>query len=139
MNDRFKIFLGLAVVTAVIATVLLWLGNVEFNLIFLAPLGIIAIIVVLAVWVLWKKSASIKSGLPVEDELSKKIMHKAGYYAFLASIYIALFVGIFEDDIAKFFGLPVLEVHHATGIIISLSGISFLAAYFYLNKKVNVE
>ncbi len=139
MDDKFKVFLGLMIAAAVIATTLLWLANAEFNLISLASFGIITVIVGLAAWILWRRATSIKSGLPAEDELSKKIMHKAGYYAFLASIYIVLFVGIFEDLIAKLFGLSALEVHHATGTIILLSAISFMVAYFYLSRKGNVE
>ena len=140
MDDKFKVFLGFAMAAAVIATTVLWLVNTEFNLISLASPSIIIIgIVGIAVWALWRKATAIKAGLPVEDELSKKIMHKAGHYAFLATIYLALLVGMFEDRIAELYGLPALEVHHATATIILLSAISFMVSYFYLSRKGNGE
>jgi hypothetical protein len=139
MSEKFKIFLGFVIAAVGIATAFVWLSNTGFELGAVAPFSVILIIVGLAAWVLMRRASAVKAGLPAEDELSKKVMHKAGYYAFLTTIYIALFVGMFEEDIAGFFGLPELEVHSATGLIILLSAVSFMASFFILSRRGSVE
>jgi hypothetical protein len=44
----------------------------------------------------FKKHKDVKSGFPAEDELSTRIKYKAGYYAFIASLYMWLFVFMFK-------------------------------------------
>ncbi|MBU2100533.1 hypothetical protein KKG83_07640 [Candidatus Micrarchaeota archaeon] len=139
MSDKLKNYLGFGIVVAVIVSVLLWFSFAESNLISLPFFGILATIIIIAIWALKRKMDSVKSGVPVEDELSKKLMHKAGYYVFLASIYVTLFIGVFEENIAEFFGFPMLEVHHVTAMIVLFLAISFMASYFYLSIKGNVE
>jgi hypothetical protein len=38
----------------------------------------------------------VKSGFPAEDEMSTRIKYKAGYYAFIASLYMWLFIFMFK-------------------------------------------
>ena len=44
----------------------------------------------------FKKHRDGKSGFPAEDELSTRIKYKAGYYAFIASLYMWLFIFMFK-------------------------------------------
>ncbi len=44
-----------------------------------------------------KKDKEEKAGIPVEDELTTKIKYKSGYYAYLASMYMWLFIFLFKD------------------------------------------
>jgi hypothetical protein len=41
-----------------------------------------------------KEDKQVKEGLPIDDELSKRIKYKTGYYAYMASLYmwIVIFV-----------------------------------------------
>jgi nicotinamide riboside transporter PnuC len=43
-----------------------------------------------------KQHKDVQSGFPAEDEMSTRIKYKAGYYAFLASLYMWLFVFMFK-------------------------------------------
>ncbi len=70
-----------------------------------------------------KKDKDEKEGIPIEDELSNQIKYKAGYYAFLTSMYMWLFIFIFKD---KF---PDLETLLGGGILLS-------AGIFYITKLV---
>ena len=44
-----------------------------------------------------KQHKDVQSGFPAEDEMSTRIKYKAGYYAFLASMYMWLFIFLFKD------------------------------------------
>lgn len=75
--------------------------------IFIIVFGVIALVSAL------KKDKDEKEGIPIEDELSNQIKYKAGYYAYLASLYMWLFIFLFKD---KF---PDLETLLGGGILLS--------------------
>lgn len=54
-----------------------------------------------------------KEGLPAEDELSNQIKYKAGYHAYMASMYMWLFIFLLKD---KF---PDVETMLGGGILLS--------------------
>lgn len=60
-----------------------------------------------------KQHKDVQSGFPAEDEMSNRIKYKAGYYAFLASLYMWLFIFLFKD----FF--PDVETMLGGGILLS--------------------
>lgn len=43
-----------------------------------------------------KKDREEKKGLATEDELSTRLKHKSGYYAYLSSMYMWLFIFLFK-------------------------------------------
>jgi len=58
-----------------------------------------------------KKRKDIESGFPVEDEFSERIKYRAGYYSFMASIYIWLTLFLLKElftDYDTLFGLGIL-------------------------------
>jgi len=78
-----------------------------------------------------KKDKDEKEGIPVEDELSNQIKYKAGYYAYMASMYMWLFIFLFKD---KF---PDLETLLGGGILLSAL-ISFIAR-LVVKKQFNAK
>ena len=63
-------------------------------------LVIMALIIFAAIYafvVHFKQHRDVESGFPAEDEMSNRIKYKAGYYAFLASLYMWLFIFMFKD------------------------------------------
>jgi len=76
-----------------------------------------------------KKNNDIKAGYPVEDELSTRIKYKAGYYAFLISMYMWLFIFLFKD---KF---PDTETMLGGGIL--LSAVISIATKFVIQRNYN--
>jgi len=69
-----------------------------------------------------KRDKEAKEGQPAEDELSTRIKYKAGYYAFMASLYMWLFIFLMKD---KF---PDNETMLGGGILLSAL-ISYIAKY----------
>ncbi len=90
---------------------------------------IIIIIGVIAFTKALKKDKEEKEGLTIEDELSMLLKYKAGYYAYLASMYMWLFIFLFKD---KF---PDIETMIGGGILLSAL-IGFLAKT-YVKRKFN--
>jgi hypothetical protein len=83
-------------------------GRLElFILILIISLGIVAIINAL------KRDREIKAGIPVDDELSTRIKYKAGYYAYLTSMYMWMFIFLLKDN------FPDVETMLGGGILIS--------------------
>lgn len=61
----------------------------------------------------FRKAKEEKAGLSTEDELSTRIKYKSGYFAYLASMYMWLFIFLFKD---KF---PDIETMLGGGILLS--------------------
>lgn len=72
-----------------------------------------------------------KRGFAVEDELSKRIQYKAGYYSFIASIYIWLAIFLFHRFI------PDVETMLGGGIL--LSAIVSIGINTYLTRNYNED
>ena len=77
----------------------------------------------------YKKDKEEKAGLTIEDELSNLIKYKSGYYAYLASMYMWLFIFLFKD---KF---PDVETMLGGGILLS-SLIAYISKVI-VKKKIN--
>ncbi len=96
---------------------------------------IIVFIIAAAIYALTlaiKKHNDIKQGVPVEDELSTQIKHQAGYYAFMASLYMWLLIFIFKryfPDIETMLGGGIL-CSAMLGMIIK----SYLKRHYHENQ-----
>jgi hypothetical protein len=93
------------------------------------------IIILLAIFVIWKVQKEKKAGYPMRDERTSKIQGKAAlgtYYitlAFMISILILNIVG------KEFLGLPELEMGWTVIAIMLVMGFSFALLSWYYAKK----
>ena len=60
-------------------------------------LAVIILVVGFAFYFGYKKLTSAKRGEPAEDELSKKVMHKAASWSYFISLYLWLAIMYFSD------------------------------------------
>lgn len=138
-KNKIGIVTGFIVIALVLATLVLYVTNMgsmnlsEYSII----LGII-VLVIGATWVLVDRIRSMRTGLPAKDEMTVKLSHKAGYYAYLASIYIALAFMWYSNSLEES-GSGGLAAGQVAGGIILLSAIVFMGSYFYLSHKGAVE
>ena len=62
---------------------------------------LIGIVAVISIVIAIKKMKEEKEGQPIDDEFTMQIKHKAGFYAYIASLYMWLFLflfrGVFSD------------------------------------------
>lgn len=100
------------------------------NSIFQGPELIIFILVVavglFALVLALKKDKEEREGIPTDDELSTRMKYKAGYQAYLVSMYMWLFIFLFKD---KF---PDVETMLGGGIM--LSAVIFFITKFYVKR-----
>jgi hypothetical protein len=138
-KDTTMVVVGFIVVALVLATLVLYVTNMGgINLSEYSTILVIIVLVIGATWVLVDRMRSMRTGLPAKDEMTVKLSHKAGYYAYLASIYIALALMWYSNSLeeSKNAGLDAGQVG---GAIILLSAIVFMGSYFYLSRKGAAE
>jgi len=95
-----------------------------------------ALIILVAIFVIWKVQKEKKSGYPMKDERTSKIQGKAAlgtYYISLAFMVSILLWNIFGNEFITF--LPELEVGWTVIAIMLVSGFSFgLLSWYYARK-----
>jgi len=115
---------------AVIITMGIYISVARFDIGSMSTIFILLILVGLATFVVTGRAKSIKRGLPAQDEMSKRMMQKAGYYTWLVTIYLAL--GI--PYVSEMIGIEVIG-RHVSAIIISGSALLFFGFYFWFSRR----
>ena len=141
-SDRNKIVLGTVTAVFVIVSLGAYLFSVMSAGIVQSGeimMGFIAVVIVVtALLVTREKFKSYKAGLPAEDEMSKKCMQKAGYYAWLVSIYALLGSRMLGEDVAEASGdWSLVGTYMMLGGIV-VPALFFFAAYFWFSRKGGV-
>lgn len=90
-------------------------------------IGVAAVIML----TLWKRRQERKAGIPMDDERSRRIAGRAGYYTFLFSIWFMFGLSWAVEDIP----LPDLKVRHALAITLLATAAFYFIAYWYFNRK----
>ena len=132
MKDKIGIVLGVLIAAMVLVTLSLYVlnaGNVELKEISL--IGIVLVVVVLAIYVLWDRIKNVRKGLPAKDERLILTNYKAGFYAFIAAIWSAVFGPLFFEILFDY-ELPGSRV---TAVVVLVSGFVFVASYLYMYWK----
>ena len=136
MKDKIGIVMGIGIAVLVLATLSVYIisaGNIELSEITLV--GIVVILVASASFILWDRLKNIRKGLPAKDERLIQINYKAGYYAFIAAIWSAVFCPLFIEILFEY-ELPGSRV---TAVVVLVSGFVFVASYLYLSIKGDVK
>ncbi|UCG95663.1 MAG: hypothetical protein JSV92_01275 [archaeon] len=131
-RDRELTAVAVMIMVAVVLTMFFYLagaGNIGTEEIGMA--GIVLIIIVFAIYMILDRVRNLKKGLPVKDEMERKISWKAGYYGFIAAIWGAVFGPLVIDIL---FGYE-LEGSRVTALVVLVSGFVFVASYLYLKRK----
>jgi drug/metabolite transporter (DMT)-like permease len=106
------IILG-ALLVAGCTAIFLLIGETGYSMLNISILVLILLFGFIAIYREMKKTLEQREGLPAEDELSNFIKYKSGYRAYMASMYMWLFIFIFKD---KF---PDIETMLGGGILLS--------------------
>jgi len=140
MNNKLTVVLGLGVTVSVVVLLALFITASEtLDLIEYIFIVLLIGLVIGSTLIVLKRTKDIKAGLPTDDELSNKISNRAGNYAWLASIWTAVGLIWYNSLIADVFGVPELTTEQSLGTVVLLSGVIFFGAFFYFNRKGNVE
>jgi peptidoglycan/LPS O-acetylase OafA/YrhL len=99
MKRSYSIFL---IAGLVLVTTMIWYltSYKNFKPTDLLHFGIVAVLVLFAIFVGFKKRANQKRGEPAEDELSKRILQKTAALSYYISLYIWVFILFIKDRIS---------------------------------------
>lgn len=128
---KYLIIVTFLTLTVVLGFVVYSQGETQLKV-----LDIIIIVLILgaaafAIYKGYKSYQEEKQGIPIEDEFSNLIKYKSGHQAYLASMYMWLFIFLFKD----FF--PDVETMLGGGILLSAL-IGFIAK-FRIKQQFNEE
>jgi hypothetical protein len=139
-QEKMKIALTLVMSVSVVLGLVAYLYAAQpINYGELAVMGTVLVIVAFAVIIVLRKFRSMRAGLPSEDEMSRRITHKSGYYAFIASIWTTL--GLSWADILwrEDFGGAGFGVSELAAGVILITGLVFVLSFLYLSRSGNVD
>jgi hypothetical protein len=132
MRHILEIAVGIGIAIFVVITLLFWTaGADDLGIYEYIPLGIAAILVTLAAYMLWDRIKNERLGLPTKDERLIEVTYKAGYYGFIAAIWSAIGGNLI---------LNILFDYELTGnqngaVVVLTSGLAFILAHIYLARK----
>ncbi len=97
MNKSKMILLLLVGLTLTFSTGILFYAQMEeIQPKMLIIYGLIVIVAVISIVIAVRKMKEEKQGQPLDDEFTTQLKHKAGFYAYIASLYMWLFLFLFR-------------------------------------------
>ncbi len=97
--------------------------------------GILALMILIAALVLWKRLKDKKSGFPLADERTRKLNWKAAYYAMFMGQYFIVAYLLVNIVGTEFFGMPEIEAGYPMIAALLVSSVSFLVLRWHFGRK----
>ena len=97
------------------------------------------VLIVFMVFFVGRRYRDIKTGMPLEDERSKKVMTKTAAMSFYTTLYWLLFISLFKDPIARMVDLEYLDVGQTVAFAILGMAVAFFGFWIYYNKKGKLD
>lgn len=101
----------------------------------IARVGILATIVLVGVFVIWKILKDRRSGFPLKDERTQRITGTAATYAFYIGSYFMVALMLANLLNLEFLGEPLLETGYALIASILVNSLTFLGLRLYFDQK----
>jgi len=101
----------------------------------ITSIGIAAIIVLIAILLVWKIYKERKSGFPMQDERTLKIIGRAATYSLYIGSYFILALLAMLLIGKEFYGLPEVEAGYPLIVALLVYNVSFLVLRWYLGRK----
>ncbi len=97
--------------------------------------GILATIVLLGVFFIWRMSRELRSGFPLKDERTQVITGRAATYAFYIGSYFMLALMLMNLLSREFRGKYLLDAGYALLISVLVQNLTFIAVRLYFERK----
>jgi hypothetical protein len=138
MGKRLDLFVRVFVLALLMAGFSLFFSMPGGSVWLMASVAIAMAIALVAIVATSEKIVSMKTGLPLDDELSRKATWKAGYYAFVTGLWLA--IGIMAANLVggELFKLPGLDFKYAFEAMIVVPALVFIILAMWFRKKGNV-
>lgn len=133
-NTKIGIVVGIAfVIVAMLFGIYLLTGSQTDMFIVLSIVNAVLIVLV-AIFVIYGIRQSKKSGQPVQDEMTRKIAHKAGYYSWHITMYTVIgimIINIFAEETGSYY----IHVDRALPILVIFPGLAYMLLMFRYQSK----
>jgi hypothetical protein len=140
MKEKMGIIAGAGITVLVIVLVAFYImGSTTFNLSDLLLVIVPLILIIGVITLLWDRIKNLKMGLPSADERAKKLHWKAGSYAYITTIWIAVGTIWYNIIFADILGFPELNAGQVVAVIVLLSAMCWFAFQFYFLRKGDIE
>jgi hypothetical protein len=139
MGKRLNLFIRVFVMALIIAAGSLFFTFPGKSIWLIASVAIAMAVALLAIVAASEKVTAMKTGLPLEDEFSRKATWKAGYYAFIVGLWLAIGIMVANLILGEVFKLPDIEFRYAFEAMIIVPALTFivLTLWFKQNGKVD--
>ena len=97
--------------------------------------GILAIIVLLGVFFIWRMSKELRSGFPLKDERTQVITGRAATYAFYIGSYFMIALMLMNILSREFRREYLLDAGYALVISVLVQSLTFIALRLYFERK----
>jgi hypothetical protein len=97
--------------------------------------GILATIIVIGVFVVWRMSKELRSGFPLQDERTRLITGKAATFAFYIGSYFMIALMLANILYLEFLEKPILDAGYALVISVLVQSLSFIGFRLYYNAR----
>ncbi|MFH1261351.1 MAG: hypothetical protein ABIJ10_06990 [Candidatus Micrarchaeota archaeon] len=139
MGKRLNLFIRVFVLALIIAAGSLFFSLQEKSVWLIGSVAIAMAVALVAIVAASERVTSMKTGLPLEDEFSRKATWKAGYYAFVTGLWLAIGIMIANMSAMEFLNLPEIEFRYAFEAMIIIPGIVFVALALWFKKQGKVD
>lgn len=139
MEKRLNLFVRVFVLALIMAAGSLYFSLGEKSLWLIASVAIAMAVALVAIVAASEKVTSMKTGLPLEDEFTRKVTHKAGYYAFVTGLWLAIGImaaNMFAVEVLK---LPDIEFRYAFEALIVLPALTFVVLTLKFKRMGKVD
>jgi hypothetical protein len=139
MFKRLDLFVRVFILALLMAGVPLFFSLPGNSIWLIASVAIAMAVALIAVVAASERVTSMKTGLPLEDELSRKATWKAGYYAFVTGLWLAIgimFANLIAVEVLK---LPEVEFRYAFEALVVVPGLTFVVLALWFKKKGTID
>jgi len=135
MEKRLNLFIRVFALALLMAAGSLYFSLGAGSLWLIGSVAIAMAVALVAIVAASERVTSMKTGMPLEDEFTRKATHKAGYYAFVTGLWLAIgimFANLFATEVLK---LPDIEFRYAFEALIVLPALTFIVLAMWFKKK----
>ncbi|UCH36908.1 MAG: DUF2178 domain-containing protein [Candidatus Bathyarchaeota archaeon] len=101
----------------------------------ITSIGILATIVLVGVFAIWRMLRDRRSGFPLKDERTQRVTGTAATYAFYIGSYFMIALMLVNLLNLEFLGTPILDTGYALVVSILVNSLTFLGLRMYFDRK----
>ena len=105
----------------------------------IGSIGILATIVILGVFAIWRMLKELRSGFPLKDERTQRVGGKAAYYAFHLGSYFMIALMLLNILSREFRGVYLLDGWYALIFSIIVQSLMYIGFRTYFEKKEDFQ